>query len=232
MLIPNPWLRFFDTFVDSLPETDTRIYLGNGAPEQSEPFVIYNAEQLTRKGELNKLLSDITRTKPIEVWDYSVANIEILKANGITAKYMPLNSSPTYVEKLREYVKTKPKIYDVGFCGTNSPRREAIFRQLRERGLTVLNIGNNRSEEVYGDERDQLLAQCKVHINIHYADDYQIFESARCEPWLKCGTTVVTEPSLDNDPRCIIAEYGSRLVDATYQMVERINKPMTFNFII
>ena len=62
---------------------------------------------------------------------------------------------------------------------------------------------------LWGDDRDKELAKCKVIINIHYEDNYKIFESARCEPWLKLGIPVISEKSLDDDSRCIVSEYDS-----------------------
>ena len=59
------------------------------------------------------------------------------------------------------------------------------------------------NNNIFGEERDIELSKCKVLINIHHSDDYKIFESARCEPWLSIGVPVVSECSLDNDPRCM-----------------------------
>ena len=61
--------------------------------------------------------------------------------------------------------------------------------------------------QTYGEERDKALASCKILLNIHCFDDFTIFESARCEPWLSIGKCVISENSLDNDPRCINVDY-------------------------
>jgi hypothetical protein len=58
-------------------------------------------------------------------------------------------------------------------------------------------------------------------MNIHYGDTYNVFESARCEPWLKVGVPVISETSLDNDPRCISVDYD-RLVETAISTLERI----------
>jgi hypothetical protein len=231
-IIHTEFLRFFDSFVfyiDTLHYHDdnVKVYLGTHVPMQDKPYILYNAEQLTRQDALQLLLNDIKRTLPLEVWDFSIANIKILKEHGINAIFKPLISPMSYVNRLRTWrsVDTTSDVsYDVGFCGTNSSRREVILSQLRNRGLSVLNIGNNRAEEIYGETRDKLLAKCKVHINIHYATDYNVFESARCEPWLQAGVPIISEPSLDDDNRCIIANYGDDFVNMVCKVVNSITR--------
>jgi hypothetical protein len=61
--------------------------------------------------------------------------------------------------------------------------------------------------EIYGEERDKELAKCKILLNIHAFSDYNVFENARCEPWLAIGVPIISENSLDNDPRCINVDY-------------------------
>jgi hypothetical protein len=181
-------------------------------PIQQEPCRLYNTEQMTRKGELAKLLARATQSDVVEIWDYSLANIEILKENGICLepKWVPICAAPTHSARLTEYLKA-PKLYDVGFCGTISKRRLQILQELHNRKLRVLII--NRC---CGDDRDKQLAQCRLLINIHFADDYRVFESARCAQWLDLkeegAPPVISEESLDDDPRTITVPYNA-LVD-------------------
>jgi hypothetical protein len=44
-------------------------------------------------------------------------------------------------------------------------------------------------------------------LNIHFNENYKIFEQYRCFAWLDIGKVVLSENSLDNDPRCINVSY-------------------------
>ena len=36
-------------------------------------------------------------------------------------------------------------------------------------------------------------------VNIHYADDYGVFEAVRCNRWLAAGLPVLTEQGINDD---------------------------------
>ena len=196
---------FFDTFTYFLKtiKLEQNIFVGFEFSPPDFEGILYNTEQMTRQNKLEQVISKINNNKNIkEIWDYSKVNIQILNSKGITnVKYVPLESPDSYVNKLKEYRKIID--YDVGFSGTLSNRRLNILNKLRECGKSVNII------QKFGEDRDMELARCKILINIHYADDYMVFESARCEPWLKAGVTVISEKSLDDDPRCINVDYDS-----------------------
>jgi hypothetical protein len=194
--------KYFDTFVfflesEHAPKSEYPIYFGNS--KKTQPYVFMNTEQLTRKRVLDNIIKINKDNKPFEIWDYSWKNCEILAQNGIIAKHVPLQSPKWYLEKLKAWRTTIS--YDVGFSGTLTSRRLTILNQLKERGLKVNTVCK------WGEERDKELATCRIIINIHAGDDYQIFEVARCEPWLAIGVPVISENSLDNDPRCMNVEY-------------------------
>jgi hypothetical protein len=181
-------------------------------PSSEAKYVLYNTEQCTLTDRLSQLLERARQPDIVAVWDYSPINVSILRDNGIVASHVPLKTGGCYLERLRDFYDTIPKEYDVGFCGSMSDRRHAILQALAaDKGLRVLHIGG-----MSGDERDRQLARCKVIINIHYADNYQIFEAFRCEPWLALGShiKIVSENSLDNDDRCINVPYD-QLVEKT-----------------
>ena len=172
-------------------------------------YIFYNTEQMTVPVYLDRLLYIARITKPYQIWDYSLANIAILKKHGIhNTKFVPLTSSPQLLSRLQSYRTSID--YDVGFCGILSKRRQTILNDLKAAGIKVNVV------KVYGVERDKELAKCRIILNIHYNNNYKVFESARCEPWLRLGVPVISEPSLIDDPRCIIAEYD-KLVSTTIQ---------------
>jgi hypothetical protein len=210
------WLDTFYIFLESdvAPFTDLPIYIGTN-PNHETDYIYMNCEQMTRPSELCKCLHMITTKKPLEVWDYSIENIRILKSHGIKAKHVPLRTPQTYKDTLNAWRHSIE--YDVGFCGHLSERRQEIIQALEEKGLTVLVVNT------WGEERDKQLAKCKIHINIHCAEDYKIFESARCEPWLSIGVPIVSETSLDDDPRCINTDYNT-LVDTVVSLFAKQDK--------
>jgi hypothetical protein len=181
---------------------------------QSQPCILYNTEQLTRGSELQRLLIRAKKPDVAAVWDYSTANIDILRKYGVTAEHHPVGISPVHRQRLQQFLM-EPKEYDVGFSGTMSPRRRLILQELVTKGLSVLQICDK-----IGDPRDSELAKCRVIINIHFNDDYQVFESVRCAQWLDVGVPVVSEKSLDDDPRAINVSYGE-LVTATLLATEK-----------
>jgi len=206
IVILNWKKKYFDSFVyflESIPQVQYPIYVSD-APNKIEEYIYVNTEQMTRKTQLQRVISIYKANKPCEFWDYSIANCNILESHGIHAKHVPLSSPQWYLDKLKSWRNDIQ--YDVGFCGAMSRRRQTIFNGLKARGIRV-NIVN-----AWGERRDKELAKCRILINIHYADDYNIFEQARCEPWLSIGVPVISEHSLDDDPRCINVGY-SELVE-------------------
>jgi hypothetical protein len=177
----------------------------------SVPYIYFNTEQMTREESLKELLTFFKIKRPLEVWDYSLENIKILEKEGVHARHVPLQCPSWYTEKLKGFRSGKCE-YDVGFCGWMSERRNQILTKLKELGLRV-NIVQG-----YGDYRDKELAKCRVLLNIHYSTSYNIFEQSRCVPWMNLGVTIISEDSLDNDPRIINVKYES-LVETTVSVL-------------
>ena len=200
---------YFDTFIHFIqsPEVQTpkEIYLGTSPPAGFEG-ILYNTEQLTIPSNLEKILDTIQKNPGLELWDYSQVNIRILNEKNACAKFIPLHSPTWYVEKLKMFRTIHSQFkYDIGFNGSPSPRREAILSVLRTKFSVLYTTA-------WGDERDKELSSCRILVNIHYSTQHQIFETARCEPWLQVGVPIISEFSIENDSRCILAPYDG-LVD-------------------
>lgn len=229
-ILCNPdHLLFLDTFInffnsDLCPEVDLPIVIRYYTEELLPPsFIYYNTEQLTsteNKLKVDYIIKYIKKHDVKEVWDYSQINVELFAKHSIVAKYVPLQTPKWYSDKLREYRK-EGILYDVGICGAPTKRREEIYRKLLKKGIKLHLLVN-----IFGDERDRELAKCKILLNIHAYDDYTIFESARCDAWLSIGVPIVSENSLDNDPRCINVEYD-QLVSKVVEIVELEKRKMS-----
>ena len=197
--------KYLDTFVDTLSTlrgSSVPVCIGYYHYSELPEYTLYNTEQLTRNKALGDLLKVVKTKPPVEVWDYSLANISILHTHGIfNTRHVPLTTSPQMLAKLRSF-RTSIE-YDFGFNGAMTERREKIINELLDAGLRVNNV------RLWGDERDKELAKCKYILNIHADESYKIFESARCAPWLDLGVPVISEHSLINDERAINTSYDS-----------------------
>lgn len=181
----------------------------------SRPFILYNPEQLTRSFILQHILTIATHPNCMEVWDYSMINIGIFAKHGVHAIHRPPVLPESLLSTLRIF-RQQPIQYDIGFCGYGTPRRRHIIESLIQKGYRILFLSNT-----FGEERDKKLAACKTLLNIHAGEDYQVFESSRCEPWLAIGVPVISEHSLDNDSRCINVSY-EELVSKTIEILQTI----------
>jgi beta-1,4-mannosyl-glycoprotein beta-1,4-N-acetylglucosaminyltransferase len=197
------------------PERILPVHIGNETVTQSA--ILYNTEQMTRADELAKILKTAANPFVKEVWDYSAENCRILAAKGIVAKHVPLVSPAGYVQQIKDL--RKDVIYDVGFCGhvcwNIVCRRQVILNKLRDVGISVHFVTK------YGLERDKELAKCRVMLNVHLGEEWKIFEQVRCDVWLRAGVPVISETSLDDDPRCINVPYNS-IVETTVNVLKAL----------
>jgi hypothetical protein len=183
--------------------------------------ILYNIEQMTREDIFNRNISRMKEEDIIEIWDYSITNYNILKNYGFSVLFVPFKLS---IEKIIEYrnLQSINKQYDIAFCGQMGEYRERILNELKKKGKNVLILDGE-----YTKYRDVQIGLSKLLINIHYNTNYKVFEYIRCEPWLSSGFTVLTENSLDNDPRAISVPYEN-LVDKACEILSSIDKQSTF----
>ncbi|MDR2431980.1 MAG: hypothetical protein LBD99_07010 [Candidatus Margulisbacteria bacterium] len=156
---------------------------------QKLKYIPYQLEQLSNAEGWYKEIPGFKDflQKAYEIWDYSEANINFLRAENIPAKYLPLG----YHEKL-EVLSPADKDIDVLFFGSINERRRKILEKLSEQGLKVETLFG-----VYGAKRDEYLARAKIALNIHYYS-MNILESARISYLLNNKVFVITERSADN----------------------------------
>jgi hypothetical protein len=129
----------------------------------------------------------------IPVIDYDLYQSRIFGLNS-NYHYIPYQYYSQENEYLSELVQNMPKIYDVAFCSVGaSKRRTPIYTELIKRGLKVIDVTG------WKNERDAKIAHAKILINIHYNDDFLIFEHMRCDRWILAGQIVVSEISLSDD---------------------------------
>lgn len=167
-------------------------HLLSRVPETSWPadMILYNLEQVS--GE-SKWMTEGYRAllKRHSAWDYSPENIEALSGMGISGVTLcPIG----FAEVLRRIQPAADQDIDVLFIGSINERRRTMLKSLRASG-----IGVRWGFDVYGGERDQLLARAKLILNMHMYDA-KVFEIVRVSYLLANRMCVVSETSLDPRP--------------------------------
>jgi hypothetical protein len=171
--------------------------------------IFINLEQIT---EANPWIREdyLSLLKRYPVLDYSPRNrTELQKAGIAHAGLLEIGYSPV----LTRIAQDAKKDIDVLFYGSSIERRRTIIDRLNERGLHAVRVFN-----VFGAERDALIARAKIVINIHYYPS-NVFEIVRVSYLLANRTCVVSEGDM-NDPD--LAPFRGGLEVAPYEeLVER-----------
>jgi len=172
-------LVLFDKFEEvAMSGLNWYIFLQYPPPTLKRNVVLLNTEQLSRATNLTRVKNFLDRG--LTVIDYSQENLQLLDSgNKILLEH-----------QWKELKRGKAKItHDVVFVGTMSPRRKRILDELTEAGVTVKVVNK------WKDQRDLEILTCRLVLNIHYDDDYQVYESLRCDRLAMSGIVVITEPS-------------------------------------
>jgi hypothetical protein len=172
---------------------------------QTGRIFFLNVEMLSEIKRMDQVVSIVTAGIP--VLDYSLSNLTFLKLyleeNKIQSK-----SSATYLPyqyNLRDQIQLENVdgiyTYDVGIinavpkqdASVNNEltyRRTRLWEQLQTTGWKCINILG------WGAERDELLKRCKVIINVHHFECFNIFEQIRCDRLVFAKKLVVSDKSI------------------------------------
>lgn len=141
--------------------------------------IVFNTEQLSAVDDPTRFMANYEQYRQHVVWDYSRANIEVLKKLGITrAVHCPLGYYPTMAS-----IEPAEEDIDVLFYGSTNPHRLRILDALDATGLNV-----KRLFGVYGKERDVWIARSKVVLNMHHYERgvFEIFRVSHLVANRKC----------------------------------------------
>ena len=141
--------------------------------------VYINMEQLTRGFFL--VYSQTLKRYGIKVIDYNEENQKL--TGGLILRYQ-------YSEEEISRLSPVEKLYDVAFVGSSSNRRNYILDQLRIAGISVHDVKG------WGYDRDREILKAKILVNIHYDNEYNIYETLRCDRFIFASMLVITEDSL------------------------------------
>lgn len=173
---------------------------------ESGRLIYLNVEMLT---EIHRMTNafDVVQSG-IKIVDYSHSNLMYLnkylaykqiEVDNRNARYLP------YQYNLRDQVHLENVdgvyTYDVGIINAvikkdssvNSDltyRRVKLWEELQESELKCINIVG------WGAERDELLKRCKVIINVHHFECYNIFEQIRCDRLIFAKKLIISDKSI------------------------------------
>ena len=181
--------------IDELPIADYYLCVRRIPPglRPGIPVGFVNTEQLTILSKLAEYNTIIETYAPTEIFDYALENIAIV-GKGV---YLPYRCYEEETRRLQAFVLA-PKEFDVCVLGTPSPARTAFVQRLTDAGIRVDYI-----QDAFGDERDARVGKSRILLNVHYSEEYKIYESIRCERWRLAGMPIVTEEcsGLDHEKR-------------------------------
>lgn len=179
--------------------------------------IVYSLEQMRDTPECIRWCR---KYRGLEVWDYSVLNVETLKIAGVeNIKVVPIG----YVPELSYIERQPPEKRDIDILAymSASPRRRKIMDQFKNNP----NINFVHLEAVYGDERDAAMARAKLIINIHNFDN-KIFEMVRISHALQQGIPILAERGPDTDfpdymEDTVNLSTYNRFVDTAYRLLKK-----------
>lgn len=163
---------------------------------------VFQLESLTAGGilEMNPDYLEILRRAHV-VWDYSAANVAVLKSLGLSSVvHVPVGHDPV----LERIPNLPRKEIDVLFYGNMTERRQVLLDALSGAGLKV-----ERRMGLFGPNRDNHIANAKAVINIHQLEG-QVMEQVRLSYLLTNRCFVISEDSSD-------APYDGGIVAAPYE---------------
>lgn len=125
-----------------------------------------------------------------------ISHTNAQKKHFPNTEVLPYQYQEDEVNKLKTFITSNPLVtnakyeYDVCMIGCNSDMRHNIFNELVRRGVRIVNV------EGWKDIRDRQVARCKILLNVHFHDDYQVYEHLHCDRWMFAGKLIISEKSL------------------------------------
>jgi len=171
--------------VDKFEEKSMHIILGiQLVDELPEKYIVYNFEQLSVSKELSEGFYNKLENS-VEIWDYSLNNVEFLKKKCLEARFLPFGWAPCL-----EVGSQEPTL-DILFLGGLSERRLRSLSSLINYPKTFIGSG------CFYQDWDKLVARTKIGLNIHYYEPPSILEVCRLVPLMANRCLVISERSDD-----------------------------------
>lgn len=218
-VLTQMWLELDDTskhFIDEVLSSNRVVFL--------------NVEMLSEERRINHIINLIKYN--IQIADYSMANILFLKEYA-NYKNVPIKKEIIYLPyqyNLQDQVQLQNMDdiyeYDIGIINalptqsdtvdkSNTYRRTKMWDDIQKTKWKSINILG------WGKARDELIKRCKVIINIHHFEAFDIFEHIRCDRMIWAKKIIVSDKSkymdkLDVTPYIYCEEFDNILPKAEY----------------
>ena len=202
----------------------------------SNRVVFLNVEMLSEERRINHIINLIKHN--VQIADYSMANILFLKEYA-NYKNVPIKKEIIYLPyqyNLQDQVQLQNVDdiyeYDIGIINalpaqsdtvdkSNTYRRTKMWDDIQKTKWKSINILG------WGKARDELIKRCKVIINIHHFEAFDIFEHIRCDRMIWAKKIIVSDKSkymdkLDVTPYVYCEEFDDILPKAEY-ILENFN---------
>jgi len=224
-VITQMWLELTQKdqhIVDEMLSTNRVVYL--------------NVEMLSESIRMEHILELIK--KGIQIADYSIVNILFLKEYA-KEHNIPITKEVIYLPyqyNLRDQIQLQniddKYDYDIGIINAlpkqddsvnkvNTYRRTKMWNDLQKTNWKCINILG------WGKERDELIKRCKVIINVHHFEAFNIFEHIRCDRMIWAKKIIVSDNSLGMDKLDITKYIFCEEFDNIIPMVEKVLQNFT-----
>ena len=147
---------------------------------------VLNMEQMSIQMRYN--IVNQFYTGSYNLLDYSFAHQTYFP----NAQILPYCYNEKEISTLKSYFTGEYK-YDICMIGCNSVARWNIFTELSRKGVKMVNA------EGWSEDRDRKVAESKILLNLHFQDNYQIYEHLRCDRWMFTGKLIISEKSHNSD---------------------------------
>lgn len=202
----------------------------------TDRVVFLNVEMLSENKRMEHILNLIK--KGIQIADYSIANIIFLKEYA-KEHNIPITKEVIYFPyqyNLHDQVQLQniddKYDYDIGIINalptqsdtvdsSNTYRRTKMWNDLQKTEWKCINILG------WGKERDELIKRCKVIINIHHFEVFNIFEHIRCDRMIWAKKIIVSDNSLGMDKLDITKYIFCEEFDNIIPMAEKVLQNFT-----
>lgn len=201
-------------------------------------FIFMNVEMLTEIKRYDHICKFIKHN--ITIIDYSEANINIMKTymQQNNLKYEPnklLWFPYQFNEKENNILINKEKIYkyDVGMINAYIPETMTHLDYKRNKMWNLLNGAADKNKwniiniVGWGEERDKLIKECKIIINIHHFDCFNIFEHIRCDRLIFSNKIIISDKSYQQENldinKYVIWEDFDNIINKTTYILDNFN---------
>lgn len=179
--------------------------------------IVYSLEQMKEQPECMRWCR---KYRGLEVWDYSLRNVEVLRKAGVdNIKHCKIG----YVPEISYFERNKPEDRDIDILAymCPSPRRQHIMNQFQNNP----NINFVAIQSTYGDARDEYIKRAKLVINLHNYDN-QIFEMVRVSHLIQNKVPVLCERNSDTNfpdymEGTVFTSTYNRFVDTAYKLLKK-----------